>query len=414
MARPDLVAERVEEQEDESTIVVVSAPGVDAEHPVKLTDMLIAYGTNPSASNEESVIERMESLNMDTGFAGQWQRTMRQDLSGFRDRNWPVAALGEKWSAQLFSRISGRAYLDPMDNVRFSADGSLDVVASTSALNSHVSSKEKYVMPGFFGSLPDGRPHTFERGGSDISGALSARALDAEIYQNWSDVAGFLSADPRKVGAAATFLHQITYREAREFGKKGSELLHRTVPAMLGETATTTVMCNTFTGRHGTEIARTRDWHDCPILGVTTNPNLTALSLREYGMNEVPGQTTRLFDTLAHNKIPYQDSATGIDDVMVTIGHEDFGAVSDRQLFRRLNASAISSLHIIGEGLSDPSLRMKSYADIANVLYDSGVGSHGMTDAGESPGMTYFIAPDQIDTALKAAHEVIASQLAGK
>lgn len=418
MADPSLVLERVVAQSDPAAIVVVSAPGVDAHNPVKLTDMLRNYQASPSAIGEEAVVERIGSLaeaHLGPALGTVYRDSARADITEFTDYGWPLDALGEYWSGRIFAALSGREFLDPREVIRFTSSGRLDERRSQEAIRCAVQADKQYVLPGYFGSQPDGSVDVLPRGGSDITGALAAKAVGSAVYRNWSDVPGFLSADPKRLGRERVrFLSQLTYMEAREFGKKGTELLHRAVPALLGESDVVTIMCDTFSGQQGTEISRSRNWQTLSLAGVTVDHSLVGLSYYEYGMNEEAGRTTKLFYALSRNEIPYEDSATGTDDVAVTIHREHLEklekATFDHTLLARLTRRELASLHLIGEGLANSRVRMRALRDTAAALDEAGVGSEGVTDAGESPGMTFFIVQADAEAALAAAHSVIEAQ----
>jgi aspartate kinase len=271
MADPQLVLERVNEQEFPSTIAVVSAPGIDQENPIKLTDLLLDYKLQPTQNRKDAVLRRVGNFVVKTGSfdEAEYMSQIDKEIDTFTAHNWPVEALGELWSAQIFSLLSRREFLNPLDVVQFNENGTLDVAKSCSAFEEHIDPGKQYVMPGFFGSLPNKNINVFERGGSDISGALAAVALKADHYRNWSDVAGFMSADPRQASSSARLLPSITYREAHELAINGCELLHRDVATLLEGAHIPTIMCETKTGRQGTIVSTERSWETKPIVSIT-------------------------------------------------------------------------------------------------------------------------------------------------
>lgn len=415
MAHPDIVLGRIGEQEDPSALIVVSAAGKDQGgcYATGLTNQLIALRERPSAELEEAIIERqgvMASEHLGTEVGRDFETMARNDIRDFRNRGWPLEALGELWSARLLARMGGFALLDPREVIGFDHAGRLDVAHSVAQIRRRVQPGVQTVMGGFVGSNPDGSVGVLPRGGSDTSGAVAALALAPDgQYRNWSDVTGFRTSDPRHVSGTLA-LGGITYREAREFGVRGSGLLHPQVPALLGHSAVTTVMCHTWSGNHGTVISHSRDWQDSPIIGVSAEPRLLALTLSTYGMNEIPGQTTPLFDELAAGNVPYKDSATGIDTVMITVcdTHRDkLGGLEDQSGLSGLTTHQLASVHVIGEGLSDPRIRMQALAQFSTAFCQSDVGSRGATDAGESPGMTFFVSREDLGQARWVAHAVV-------
>lgn len=303
MADPQLVLERIEEQEQQSTIAVVSAPGIENENPIKLTDLLLGYKTQPTVDRKEAVLQRVQRYAVRAGIndPNEFILNAEEEMEVFAANNWSVEALGELWSARAFSYLSGRQFLDPTTVVQFNESGMLDTVKSRSAFQDLVDPGQQYVMPGFFGSLPNKNVHVFERGGSDISGALAAIALGASCYRNWSDVAGFMSADPRQ--SSNTHLQQaLTYREVRELAVNGCELLHKDVATLLEGSSVQTVMCHTNTGKHGTVINSKRTWATDPVVGVTgkiiESDSIGSLHIVGEGIAECDTVRSRTIDTI--------------------------------------------------------------------------------------------------------------------
>jgi len=143
---------------------------------------------------------------------------------------------------------------------------------------------------------------------------------------------------------------------------------------------------------------------------------LLRITLNAYGVNEASGQTTYLLRELARLGIAYKDSATNIDTVMVTIDGADGNKLKKLQAhadLSELSVQKLSAVHVICQGLADPHIRMRTLAECSRALYDAGVGSRGDTDAGDSdsPGMTFFVAPDELTLPRNAAHNVVRQRL---
>ena len=135
------------------------------------------------------------------------------------------ASRGEYLNEFLLARYLGWDFIDAKDYVKFDRQGVFASEWTNEILAAALHEHECAVLPGFYGSLPNGEIHTFSRGGSDISGAIVARAVEAEIYENWTDVSGFLMADPRIVENPQP-IDVLTYRELRELSYMGATVLH--------------------------------------------------------------------------------------------------------------------------------------------------------------------------------------------
>ncbi len=419
MASPEVVMSHLEVAGDSPDVVVVSAPGKDETHKVKTTDMLLGY--KKGAVIAEEIQRRFEDILLisgsDTDPACQAiVDNIPTDLSDWTDNNDPVEALGEHWSARLFAAQTGREFVDAREIIFFDNNGSLNETATNNSIRSRLSRGGHYIVPGYYGLRADGHVQAFPRGGSDITGAVIARALQARQYDNWSNVDGFMSADPEKI-ANARFLDLITYREARELSNGGAELLHRTVIKLLGHSGIKTVMRNTFgtPGNSGTEVVSDRAWQWQPVVAVTGRDDMLAVSLHEFGLNEEIGGTADLYAELEHHGIPYEHAATGTDDVSLFIaGFKQYrDKVSDiidtlKRPGRRLEANPAGLVHVVGEGLARSGTdRLRTLGLVATALAEEGVQGRGGTDVGASATLTLFVKPEAVTDAVRIAHSAL-------
>ena len=220
------------EADDARRVIVVSAPGKRYKDDHKVTDLLylcsahLKYGV--SCEKIFALIrQRYQQIADDCGlsldlaaeFDALWQRM----CSGEADEEY-LASRGEYFAARLMAEYLGYTFLDAALWLRFKFDGTVDQEASYEALRK-AADGQRVVIPGFYGAMPDGRVVTLTRGGSDITGALAAAALDADVYENWTDVSGILMADPRIVENPAP-IRRVTYSELRELSYLGAQVLH--------------------------------------------------------------------------------------------------------------------------------------------------------------------------------------------
>ena len=210
----------------ERKVVVVSAAGKRFGGDHKLTDLLylcyahIQYGVDCSTIFD-AIANRYIDIRDDLGL----DLPIEVDLELLKHRldakdisQEELVSRGEYLSAKLMAAYLGFQFIDAADWVKFNMDGTVNEEESYKALQSQVILGYGAVIPGFYGAMPDGTIHTFSRGGSDITGALAAAALDADVYENWTDVSGILMADPRIVDDPQA-IPEVTYDELRE--KKG-------------------------------------------------------------------------------------------------------------------------------------------------------------------------------------------------
>ena len=213
-------------------VVVVSAAGKRFSDDHKLTDLLylcyahLQYGVSCDSVWEmitERYLEIRDALQLQTDLESEFAQ-LREKMDKKAVTQDELVSRGEYFSARLMADYLGFEFLDSVSWLKFKFDGTVDQEKSYALLRELVGRK-KVVIPGFYGAMPDGHIKTFTRGGSDITGALAAAALDADVYENWTDVSGMLMADPRIVENPEPIPH-VTYSELRELSYIGAQVLH--------------------------------------------------------------------------------------------------------------------------------------------------------------------------------------------
>ena len=212
--------------------VVPSAPGKRNKNDTKVTDMLYAcyeaastgasYGKLLSAIKEryEQIIDGLElNLNLDYEF-----KTIEENFIAKKGSDY-AASRGEYLNGIIMSHYLGYEFIDATEVIFFDENGTFLSEKTNEELAERLAHTEHAVIPGFYGSNPDGTIHTFSRGGSDITGSIVARAIHADLYENWTDVSGFLVTDPRIVENPVP-IETITYKELRELAYMGASVLH--------------------------------------------------------------------------------------------------------------------------------------------------------------------------------------------
>lgn len=207
-------------------VIVVSAPGKRTAKDEKMTDLLIRADKTSSETEREALFSVIQNrfdemihalrLPLDFGMEYKTMRNLRGDA---------LISRGEYFSARIFSVLLGITFLDAAGCIFFRADGTLDEAKTRAVLSEKLSRAERAVIPGFYGSMPSGDIRLFSRGGSDITGAIVADAMDADIYENFTDVSGFLLADPNAVACPRT-VPVVSYRELRYLSSMGARVLH--------------------------------------------------------------------------------------------------------------------------------------------------------------------------------------------
>ena len=216
----------------ERRVIVVSAPGKRFPGDSKVTDLLYTLYMHlqydvPYDDLWDRIRDRYESIRSELGLgpsASEELEALRRSLGKGMDQN-ELISRGEYFSARLMSEYLGYTFVDAKDLIRFSYDGTVDREETEKRIRQTCSPFGRYVVPGFYGSYSNGEICLFSRGGSDITGSYLTSSLEASLYENWTDVPGVLSADPRIVDSPKT-IERITYAELRELSYMGANVLH--------------------------------------------------------------------------------------------------------------------------------------------------------------------------------------------
>ncbi|MFP4374718.1 MAG: aspartate kinase, partial [Spirochaetaceae bacterium] len=249
-------------QSDDRSVVVVSAPGKRRKEDEKITDILFSCHELASRGEDVSarfaaVRERYTSIARDLDLGTDLAPVLDEveaDIRNGADRS-AVVSRGEYLGAHLVAAFLGFEFVDAAEIIRLSDEVTVDDAATDELVRERLAPGTRYVIPGFYGGFADGRVQLFSRGGSDISAALLARALHADSYENWTDVSGLLSADPRIVENPAP-IKRVSYRELRELAYLGAAVFHEEAVAPVAEKSIPIRIRNTNEPDHpGTTIA---------------------------------------------------------------------------------------------------------------------------------------------------------------
>ena len=313
----------------ERRVVIVSAAGKRGSDDHKLTDLLyLCHAHTQYGVACDPIFEMITSrylqirdelgltLDLESEFAELKKRVDAKQVS--QDE---LVSRGEYFSAKLMAAFLGFQFIDSADWVRFNFDASVNMEATYSNLQ-NLFQGGGAVIPGFYGLMPDGHIKTFSRGGSDITGALAAAALDAEVYENWTDVSGLLMADPRIVSNPQT-IPEVTYDELRELSYSGAQVLHEDAIFPVREKNIPLNIRNTNAPNDpGTMIQEHFDGDHDPdrfITGITGKKDFTIISMSKRGMSNQVGVLHKVLTVLVRHGISVDYVPNGIDNVSVVI-----------------------------------------------------------------------------------------------
>ena len=314
---------------DESRrVVVVSAAGKRYKDDHKVTDLLylcyahLQYGVSCDGIYQmicDRYLSIRDELGLRTDLEGEFAALRRKMDQGISQDE--LVSRGEYFAAKLMADYLGFDFLDSTMWLKFRLDGSVDQEASYEALQ-HAASGRRVVMPGFYGVMPDGAIKTFTRGGSDITGALAAAALDADVYENWTDVSGILMADPRIVDDPGPIRH-LTYGELRELSYIGAQVLHEGTIFPVREKNIPLNIRNTNEPEHpGTTILESieEDTNDGSfITGIAGKKGFSVITIAKTGMSGDPGTLVRILEILAKHEVNVEYIPSGIDIISLVV-----------------------------------------------------------------------------------------------
>ena len=269
------------------------------------------------------------------------------------------------------------------------------------------------VIPGFYGSYPNGEVHTFSRGGSDVSGAIVARAAQAEMYENWTDVNGFLMADPRVVENPRC-IHRLTYRELRELSYMGATVLHEEAIFPVHKAGIPTNIRNTNAPEEpGTLIVAqpNEESYATPITGIAGHKDFTLITIDKAMMNSEYGFGRRVLQALEDFDVSFEHLPTGIDTMCVVVSDKELAGRKD-QIIQHIKQtcqpdtievqSGLALIATVGYGM----VRTRgTAARLFKALYDADVNVR-MIDQGSSE-LNIIVGVDVADfeTAMRAIYK---------
>ena len=311
-------------------VVIVSAAGKRDKNDHKITDLLylchshVKYGVDCDRIFK-MIASRYIGIRNELGLALAIEpelEALKKAVDAKQVSREELVSRGEYFSAKLMAAYLGFPFIDAADWVKFNFDGTVDQESSYEALRNRITPGAGAVIPGFYGSMPDGTIHTFSRGGSDITGSLAAAALDADVYENWTDVSGILMADPRIVDDPQT-IPEVTYDELRELSYSGAQVLHedaifpvreKNIPLNIRNTNAPndagTMIMESFDGDHD---------QDRFITGITGKKDFSIISLSKRGMSNQVGVLHKVLTVLVRHNISVDYVPNGIDNVSVVL-----------------------------------------------------------------------------------------------
>ena len=330
--------------DSERKYIVPSAPGKRGAGDDKITDLLYAcHQAAESGKSFRHVLERIkaryveiaEELSIDMDFSAEFAQ-MEENLKNGASREY-AASRGEYLNGKLLAKYLDYEFVDAAEVVVFTEEGRLMEEETNQRLSKRLRSLSRAVIPGFYGADVTGKVRTFSRGGSDVSGALVARAVNADVYENWTDVTGFRMADPRIV-PDAQYIATITYRELRELSYMGATVLHEDAVFPVRKAGIPTNIRNTNDPKHpGTMITAHSGRDDAAhtITGIAGHKGFCIVSIEKDMMNAELGFGRRVLQAFEEFGVSFEHLPTGIDTMCVVV-HENELNPHKEEVIRRI------------------------------------------------------------------------------
>lgn len=312
--------------------VIPSAPGKRNEKDEKVTDLLYqCYDAAESGGAYKKILEKIKgryediieglelNLNLDHEF-----ETIEENFLSKAGRDY-AASRGEYLNGMVMAEYLGFEFVDAAEVIFFDEKGAFDADATNKELGERLSHVEKAVIPGFYGAMQDGRVKTFSRGGSDVTGSIVAKAIHADMYENWTDVSGFLVADPRIIKNPEV-IETITYRELRELAYMGASVLHEDAIFPVRKEGIPINIRNTNRPEDkGTLIVEsTCRKPNYTITGVAGKKGFCAINVEKAMMNAEVGFGRKVLEVFEKYGISFEHMPSGIDTMTVFVHQSEF------------------------------------------------------------------------------------------
>lgn len=326
--------------EESRRYVIPSAPGKRFSDDVKVTDMLYkCYGaavkgkkfTDLLKDIQERYNEIIEGLGLTLSLEKEFE-IIRDNFAKKAGRDY-AASRGEYLNGIIMANYLGYEFIDAAEVIFFDEEGKFDADKTDEILSERLNKAERAVIPGFYGSLPDGTIKTFSRGGSDVTGSIVAKAAKVDLYENWTDVSGFLIADPRIISNPKS-IEAITYKELRELSYMGATVLHEDAIFPVRKEGIPINIRNTNAPEDkGTLIVEATCRHPkYTITGIAGKQGFASITIEKAMMNSEVGFGRKVLQVFEDNHISFEHMPSGIDTMTVFVHQSEFEETEQKVL----------------------------------------------------------------------------------
>ncbi|MCR4599995.1 MAG: aspartate kinase [Acetatifactor sp.] len=404
----------------ERRFVVPSAPGKRNKADTKVTDMLYAcYDLAEQGKDFSEALaaikaryqEIIDGLGLKLTLDKEFEEIEKQFKA--KAGNNYAASRGEYLNGIVMANYLGYEFIDAATVIFFDENGDFDAEKTDAVLSKRLAGLKNAVVPGFYGSLPDGKVKTFSRGGSDVTGSIVAKAAKVDVYENWTDVSGFLIADPRIIKNPVG-IDTITYRELRELSYMGAGVLHEDAIFPVRQQGIPINIRNTNAPEdNGTWIVgSTCQKSKYVITGIAGKKGFCAINIEKDMMNSEIGFGRKVLQAFEENGISFEHVPSGIDTLTVFV-HQDEFMHKEQKVVAGINRLAkpdtidieadLALIAVVGRG-------MKSTRGTAGRIFSALAHANvnvRMIDQGSSElNIIIGVANEDFEAAIKAIYDI--------
>ncbi len=417
----------------ERRLVVVSAPGKSCDEDTKVTDLLIAcanaYLANENVEREINAVftryqEIAHGLNLSNGIINEIAKDLHMRLQSNADNPGRLVdalkASGEDNCAKLIAAYLrsidvDATYIDPKEAGMLLSDeyGNARLLPESYTKLKKLKDKSGImIFPGFFGYTPDGTLVTFSRGGSDITGSILAAAVDASLYENFTDVDSVFVANP-KVVSNPKAIPNVTYREMRELAYAGFTVLHEETLVPVYKAGIPVCIKNTNNpSAPGTLITKQHKAVNSPVTGIACDSGFCSINVRKFLMNREIGFGRKILQILEDEGISYEHSPSGIDDMSIVLKQKQLRAGTEERILKRIQDELdvddvyieydLALIIIVGEGMFH---RVGVAATATSAIANAGISLEMINQGSSEISMMFAVKADNSDDSVRAIYQ---------
>lgn len=404
----------------ERKYIVVSAPGKRFSGDTKVTDLLYAaYAEQQKTGSAEAVLSeikaRFERLSEELHVHIDWDAEFEAIADGIAHSSTDdfAASRGEYLSAVLISKVLDFEFVDAQELVKFRKDSSFDAMLTNDLVEKRLAHSERgVVIPGFYGRLPDRTIKTFSRGGSDFTGAIIARGVSASVYENWTDVDGFMVTDPRIV-PEPRLIEVLSYEELRELSYMGASVLHPDSVFPVQAKGIPINIRNTFApDKPGTLILKDVSGYSRPLVtGIAGRKGNTNITISKAMMNDEVGFCRKVLSVIERYGLSVEHVPTGIDTMSIVISDVRGKKIDSEKLLNDIRgmvnpdsvevSESMSLIAVVGHGMANTP---GTAAKIFTALWKAGVNIRLIDQGSSELNIIIGVEDDDYNAAIAAIY----------